>query len=67
MYMSGDTRHRCDPKDANTAAETDQRFLEQTGAGFISAKRTEQSSSELVRNFVPTSEQALFIPRLIGE
>jgi hypothetical protein len=66
MDHTGDTRHQFDPADAAAVAEAEKRFMELTGAGFTAAKRLGQGKSEIVRNFDPTAEETLFIPRLKG-
>jgi hypothetical protein len=66
MDHTGDTRHQFDPADAAAVAEAEKRFMELTGAGFTAAKRLAQGKSEIVRNFDPTAEETLFIPRLKG-
>jgi hypothetical protein len=66
MDTSGDTRHHFDPDDATAVAEAEKRFVELTGAGFIAAKRTGNGTSELIRQFDPSAQETLFIPRLVG-
>jgi hypothetical protein len=66
MDTSGDTRHQFDAADASAVAEAERRFSELIGAGFIAARRTGNGTSELVRQFDPTVEETLFIPRLVG-
>jgi hypothetical protein len=66
MDHTGDTRHQFDPVDAAAVAEAEKRFMELTGAGFTAAKRLGQGKCEIVRNFDPTAEETLFIPRLKG-
>jgi hypothetical protein len=66
MDRSGDTRHRFDPDDASAVSEAERRFAELTEAGFIAAKRTGNGTSELVRQFDPTAQETVFIPRLVG-
>ena len=66
MDRSGDTRHQFDPDDASAVAEAERRFAELTKAGFIAAKRTGNDTSELVRQFDPTAQGTVFIPRLVG-
>jgi hypothetical protein len=66
MDTSGDTRHQFDPEDASTVTEAEKRFRDLVGAGFIAAKRTGNGTSELVRQFDPTSQETAFIPRLVG-
>jgi hypothetical protein len=66
MDTSGDTRHQFDPADASAVAEAEKRFGELIGAGFIAAKRTGNGTSELVRQFDPTAQETVFIPRLVG-
>jgi hypothetical protein len=46
--------------------EAERRFGELVGAGYIAAKRTGDGTSELLRQFDPTAQETLFIPRLIG-
>ena len=66
MDRSGDTRHQFDPGDASAVAKAERRFLELTGAGFIAAKRTGNGTSELIRQFDPSAQETVFIPRLVG-
>jgi hypothetical protein len=66
MDHTGDTRHQFDPADVSAVAEAERRFKELTGAGFIAAKRLGEGKSEIVKNFAPTAEETLFIPRLKG-
>jgi hypothetical protein len=66
MDHTGDTRHQFDPADAAAVAEAERRFKELTGYGFTAAKRLDGGKSELVKNFDPTAEETLFIPRLQG-
>jgi hypothetical protein len=66
MDMSGDTRHRFDPADASAVAEAEKRFRNLVEAGFIAAKRTGNGTSELVRQFDPTAQETVFVPRLVG-
>ena len=66
MDTSGDTRHQFDPADASAVTEAEKRFGELIQAGFVAAKRTRNGTSELVRQFDPTVEETLFIPRLVG-
>jgi hypothetical protein len=66
MDTSGDTRHQFNPYDATAVAEAERRFTELTGAGFIAAKRTGNGTSELIRQFDPTVQETLFIPKLVG-
>ena len=63
---SGDTRHQFDPDDASAGAEAEKRFRELFEADFIAAKRTGNGTSELVRQFDPTAQETVFIPRLVG-
>ena len=55
-----------DPADSTAVAEAEARFQMLTGAGFTAAKRTGSGVSELIREFDPTVEETLFIPRLKG-
>jgi hypothetical protein len=66
MDHTGDSRHQFDPADAAAVAEAEDRFKMLTGAGFTAAKRTGSGASELIREFDPTVEETLFIPRLKG-
>jgi hypothetical protein len=66
MDSTGDTRHHFDSTDSTAVAQAETRFLELKQAGFIAAKRTENGTSELIREFDPNAEETLFIPRLIG-
>jgi hypothetical protein len=66
MDTSGDTRHRFHPDDASALAEAEKRFRNLVEAGFIAAKRTGNGTSELVRQFDPTAQETVFIPRLVG-
>jgi hypothetical protein len=63
---TGDTRHEFDVKDEAAVAEARKRFQDLTDAGFIAAKRTGIGTSELIRQFDPTAEETLFVPRLVG-
>jgi hypothetical protein len=63
---SGDTRHQFDPDDPSAVAEAERRFTKLTEAGFIAAKRTGIGASELFREFDPTAQETVFIPRLRG-
>jgi hypothetical protein len=54
MDTSGDTRHQF------------RRFRKLVEASFIAAKRTGNGTSELVRQFDPTTPETVFIPRLVG-
>jgi hypothetical protein len=66
MDTTGDTRYQFDASDQAAVAEAEKRFMELTGSGFMAAKRTAAGQSELIRNFDPTVEETLFIPRLRG-
>jgi hypothetical protein len=66
MDLSGDTRHHFGPDDAAAVADAEKRFSELTGSGFIAAKRTGNGTSELIRDFDPTAQETVFIPRLVG-
>jgi hypothetical protein len=66
MDFTGDTRHHFDPTDATAVAQAERRFLELKQAGFITAKRTGNGTSELIQEFDPNAQETLFIPRLIG-
>ena len=66
MDTSGDTRHQFDPNDQSAVAEAERRFRDLTEAGFTAAKRTRIGTSELIREFDPTAQETVFIPRLRG-
>jgi hypothetical protein len=66
MDTSGDTRHQFDPDDPSAVAEAERRFAKLTEAGFIAAKRAGIGTSELIREFDPTAQETVFIPRLRG-
>ena len=66
MDTTGDTRHQFDPDDASAIAEAERRFGELVGAGYLAAKRTGNGTSERLRQFDPTAQETLFIPRLVG-
>ena len=59
-------RHEFDARDQAAVAKAEKRFLELAKAGFTAAKRTGAGTSELIREFDPTAEETLFIPRIIG-
>ena len=65
MDHSGDTRHIFDGKDAKALLEAERR-LELTGAGFTAAIRTASGEPAVTHKFVPTAEETLFFPRLVG-
>jgi hypothetical protein len=66
MDHTGDSMHQFDPADAAAVAEAEERFKMLTGAGFTAAKRLGGGRSEVIKNFDPTAEETLFIPRLKG-
>jgi hypothetical protein len=66
MDTTGDTRHAFDNRDETAVAEAKERFHRLTGAGFVAAKRTGVGTSELIRQFDPTVDETLFMPRLVG-
>ena len=66
MDHTGDSRHEFNTADARAVAEAEERFKMLTGAGFTAAKRLGKGKSEVLKNFDPTAEETLFIPRLKG-
>jgi hypothetical protein len=66
MDLTGDTRHYFDATNDGSVAEAKKRFQELTEAGHIAAKRTGDGTSELLRQFDPTAQETLFMPRLVG-
>jgi hypothetical protein len=66
MDHNGDTRHVFDANNATELARAEKRFRELTGAGFTAAMRTGSGDAKVIRKFDPTSEETLFVPRLVG-
>lgn len=66
MDPTGDTPHHFEFNDEVAVAEAKKRFEALTDAGFIVAKRTGNGTSELIRQFDPSVQETLFIPRLMG-
>jgi hypothetical protein len=66
MDATGDTRHDFNVNDEAAVARAKKRFEELTEAGFIAAKWTGEGTSELIRQFDPTAQETLFMPRLVG-
>ena len=66
MDHNGDTRHVFDAKNSKDVLKAEQRFKELTGAGFTAAVRSSSGQPTVTRKFDPSSEETLFIPRLVG-
>jgi hypothetical protein len=66
MDLTGDTRHFFEPTNNLSVSEARRRFLVLTEAGYIAAKRTGNGTSQLLRQFDPTAQETLFMPRLTG-
>ncbi len=66
MDHNGDTRHVFDASNAKELARAEKRFRELTGAGFTAAMRAGPGDAKVIRKFDPTSEETLFVPRLVG-
>jgi hypothetical protein len=66
MDHTGDSRHHFDPSDYAEVSDAVRRFQELTKAGYTAAKRNGDGTSEVIRQFDPTVEESLFIPRLVG-
>jgi hypothetical protein len=66
MDHTGDSRHYFNPTDDASLGEARDRFQQLTKAGYIAARRTSNGTSELLRQFDPTAQETLFIPRLVG-
>ena len=66
MDLTGDTRHYFDAADDVSVAEARRRFQELMDAGYIAAKRTGSGTSDLIREFDPTAQETVFVPRLRG-
>jgi hypothetical protein len=65
MDHTGDSRHYFNPADGASLVEARHRFQKLARAGYIAARRTGNGTSELLRQFEPTSQETLFIPRLV--
>jgi hypothetical protein len=65
MDHTGDSRHYFDLSDHKAAAEARKRLEALTKAGYNAAKRTGSGTSELLRQFDPTVQETVFIPRLV--
>ncbi len=66
MNVMGDTRYEFDPTDAAAVAKASMRFKELTGAGYTAAVRRGSGASELIRDFDPSADETVFLPRLRG-
>ncbi len=66
MNATGDTRYEFDPTDAAAVAKASMRFKELTGAGYTAAVRRGSGASELIRDFDPSADETVFLPRLRG-
>jgi len=66
MDHNGDTRHVFDANNARELARAEKRFRELTGAGFTAAMRTGSGDAKVIRKFDASSEETLFVPRLVG-
>jgi tRNA A37 threonylcarbamoyltransferase TsaD len=66
MDHNGDSRHYFNTTDDASLGEARDRFQQLTKAGYIAARRTSNGTSELLRQFDPTAQETLFIPRLVG-
>lgn len=66
MDGSGDTRHQFDAGNAKALTKAELRFKALTGAGFTAAVRQANGEVLLTREFDPTAEETVFVPRLVG-
>jgi hypothetical protein len=66
MDATGDSLHHFDTTDMTAVIEARKRFEALTKVGYIAAKRTGNGKSELIRQFDPTVQETLFMPRLVG-
>ena len=66
MDHTGHSVQAFDPKDVVSLQEAERRFAELTGKGFTAAKITGDGKNPIIRQFDPTAEEILMIPRLRG-
>ena len=66
MDHTGDTRYDVNPKDALSVKQAMERFDQLIAEGFTAAKKTGPGTSEVTREYDPTAEETIFIPRLQG-
>ena len=66
MDHTGHSVQTFDPKDVVSLQEAERRFAELTGEGFTAAKITGDGKNPIIRQFDPTAEEILMIPRLRG-
>jgi hypothetical protein len=66
MDHTGHSEEAFDPNDILSLQEAERRFAELTARGFTAAKITGDGKNPIVRQFDPTAEQIVMIPRLQG-
>ena len=66
MDHTGHSVQAFDPNDVVSLQEAERRFAELTGKGFTAAKITGDGKNPIIRQFDPTAEEILMIPRLRG-
>ena len=66
MDHTGHSEQSFNPNDIVSLQEAERRFAELTGKGFTAAKITGDGNNPIIRQFDPTAEEILMIPRLRG-
>lgn len=67
LDQTGHTEELHDTKVEDGIARAERRFKELTGQGFRAAKITDDGSpGTMLKQFDPTAESVVFIPRLVG-
>jgi hypothetical protein len=66
MDQTGHTTYDFDPNKSDEVASAMARFNELVGKGFAAAKRVEDGTCKLMREFDPTADETVFFPQLKG-
>lgn len=67
MDSSGDSRHEFDASDRAAVALAEKRFRQLTAKGYQAVAFDEPGGiGKVAKDFNPTAEQTIFIPRLVG-
>lgn len=66
MDSTGHTTVTFDPANTTQVAAAKQRFDEYKADGYSAAQRIGEGTSRLLREFDPSVEETLFIPRVVG-
>jgi hypothetical protein len=66
MDHTGDSRHYFNSDDTKALSEAEERFKSLTAEGYTAAVRDPAGRATVTRSFVPTAEETLFFPRLVG-